>query len=85
MANGVSTSTQSMIEQAEEFASGLLELGLQPGDKVATISNNRPEWHIVDLGILLAGMINVPIYPTITEDDYEYIMNNAETKTLLYF
>lgn len=76
----VSISTQSMIEQAEAFASGLLEMGLQPGDKVGLISNNRSEWLIIDLGILLAGMINVPIYPTITEEDYQYILNNAEAK-----
>lgn len=76
----VPTSTQSMIEQAEALASGLIELGLQPGDKVGLISNNRSEWLITDLGILIAGMINVPIYPTITEEDYEYILNNAEVK-----
>ncbi len=76
----VSTSTQDFIEEAENFASALLEKGLQPGDKVALISNNRPEWHIIDLGILMAGMINVPIYPTITEEDYQYIMNDAECK-----
>lgn len=79
----VPTSTQSMIEQAMAFASGLLELGLQPKDKIGLISNNRPEWHIADLGILMAGMINVPIYPTITEEDYEYILNNAEVKLCL--
>ena len=79
----VPTSTQSMIDQAMSFASGLLELGLQPKDKVGLISNNRPEWHIADLGILMAGMINVPIYPTITEEDYEYILNNAEVKLCL--
>ena len=73
-------STQSFIDQAEAFASGLLELGLKSGDKIALISNNRPEWHIVDLGILLAGMISVPIYPTITSEDYDFIMNNAEVK-----
>jgi long-chain acyl-CoA synthetase len=76
----IPTSTASMIEQAEAFASGLLELGLQKGDTIGLIANNRPEWHIADLGILIAGMINVPIYPTITEEDYEYIMNDAEIK-----
>lgn len=76
-------STQEMIDQANAFASGLLEMGLQPLDKIALISNNRQEWHIADLGILLAGMINVPIYPTITEADYEYIMNDAEVKLCL--
>ncbi len=76
----VPISTQSMIDQAEELASGLIELGLKPGDKVGIISNNRSEWLITDLGILIAGMINVPIYPTITVKDYEYILNNAEVK-----
>lgn len=79
----VPTSTASMIEQAEAFASGLLELGLQKGDTIGLIANNRPEWHIVDLGILIAGMINVPIYPTITEEDYEYIMNDAAIKVCI--
>lgn len=79
----VPTSTKSMIDQATEFASGLLELGLNPGDKIGLISNNRPEWHIADLGILMAGMINVPIYPTITKEDYEYILTNAEVKLCL--
>lgn len=75
-----SISTQEFIEQANEIGAGLLELGLNPGDKVAIISNNRPEWHIVDLGILLAGLISVPIYPTITKEDYDFIMNDAEVK-----
>ena len=75
-----SISTEEFIQQAKEIGSGLLELGLEPGDKVAIISNNRPEWHIVDLGILMAGMINVPIYPTITKEDYDFIMNDAEVK-----
>ena len=76
----VKTSTESFHKQAEEVASGLLALGLQAGDKIALISNNRPEWHILDLGILFAGMISVPLYPTITAEDYSFIMNDAETK-----
>ncbi|KAA3650835.1 MAG: long-chain fatty acid--CoA ligase [Bacteroidetes bacterium] len=76
----VPTSTESFIDQAYQFGLGLLEKGLNPGDKVALISNNRPEWHIIDLGIAMAGMINVPIYPTITEEDYRYILNDSEAK-----
>lgn len=76
----VPTSTQTLIEEAENVAAALLEKGLKTGDKIALIANNRPEWHIIDLGILFAGMINVPIYPTITQEDYEYIMNDAECK-----
>ena len=44
------------------------------------ISNNRYEWHIMDIGILQIGAINVPIYPTISSEDYEYIFNHAELK-----
>ncbi len=76
----VPISTEDFINQAEETAVGFLEMGLNPGDKVALISNNRPEWHVIDLAIAIAGMINVPIYPTITEEDYQYIMNDAEVK-----
>ncbi len=76
----VTYSIQDVINQADEFSLGLLKLGIQPNDKIAIISNNRPEWHITDLGILQLGAINVPIYPTITEEDYAYIMNDAEVK-----
>jgi long-chain acyl-CoA synthetase len=76
----VTYSIQDVINQADEFSLGLLKLSIQPTDKIAIISNNRPEWHITDLGILQLGAINVPIYPTITEEDYAYIMNDAEVK-----
>ena len=57
----------------------MLKLGIKPGDKIAVIStNNRTEWNILDLGILQIGAINIPIYPTISEEDYEYIFNHAE-------
>lgn len=78
--NWISYSTEELIDTFECFGLGLLELGLERGDKVALISNNRPEWVISDLGILSSGCIDVPIYPTITEEDYEYIFNNAEIK-----
>lgn len=73
-------STQKVFEMANNFSLGLLKLGIQPGDKIAIIAENRPEWHISDLGMLQAGTINVPIYPTITEEDYQYILNDAEVK-----
>lgn len=74
-------STQEVIEKAEKLACGLLRLGIQPGDRIALIStNNRPEWHIIDLGILLLGCINVPVYPTITPEDYKYIFNDSACK-----
>lgn len=67
-------------QMANNISLGLLELGIKKGDKVATISNNRPEWNFIDMGILQTGAIHVPIYPTISEDDYRYILKHAEVK-----
>jgi long-chain acyl-CoA synthetase len=74
------TSTQSLVDQANAASRGMLAMGIGPGDKIAMISNNRTEWAIMDMAILQIGAINVPIYPTITEDDYRYIFNHAEIK-----
>jgi long-chain acyl-CoA synthetase len=72
------TSTASFIEQAEAMAGALIEMGVNKGDRIATITTvNRTEWNITDLAILLAGAVNVPLYPTISEADYEYILNHA--------
>jgi long-chain acyl-CoA synthetase len=76
----VTTSTESFVEQVNTFSRALLAMGIQPGDKIALISNNRPEWCIADMGILQIGAIDVPIYPTISSDDYRYIFNHAEIK-----
>ena len=74
------TSTESLIQQAEQASHGLLAMGIQPGDKVAMISNNRPEWVIMDMAILQIGAVDVPIYPTISKEEYAYIFNHAEIK-----
>ncbi|TBX68400.1 long-chain fatty acid--CoA ligase [Flavobacterium silvisoli] len=77
----VKTSTQEYINKANTISRALLRLGVQKNDKIAIISsNNRTEWHIMDIGILQVGAQNVPIYPTISEDDYEYILNHSEAK-----
>lgn len=68
---------------ATNFSYGLLALGLKPGDRVALVSNNRPEWNFIDMGISQAGMIHVPIYPTITAEEYEYILNDSQPKRIL--
>lgn len=67
-------------EFADHISYGLIKLGIKKGDKIATISNNRPEWNFIDMGIMQAGAIHVPIYPTISEDDYKYILKHAEVK-----
>ena len=76
----VTYSTQEYVDQANLISKGLLKMGIKPGDKIALISNNRPEWNIMDIGILQVGAIDVPVYPTISEDDYKFIFNDAEIK-----
>jgi long-chain acyl-CoA synthetase len=73
-------STKESIEIANKVSKSLLKLGLQPDDKVALISPNRPEWNFLDLGMLQVGVVNVPIYPTISEADYKFIFNDAGIK-----
>nr|WP_299337508.1 AMP-dependent synthetase/ligase [Allomuricauda sp.] len=75
------TSTKEYIDKANAISRGLLRLGVKPNDKIAIISmTNRTEWNIMDIGILQVGAQNVPIYPTISEDDYEYVLNHSEAK-----
>lgn len=77
----VKTSTEEYVRQANLISQGLIELGIQPNDKIGIISsNNRSEWHILDIGIQQIGAIGVPVYPTITENDYRYIFNDAKIK-----
>ena len=74
----IKTSTQEYIAQANAVSRALLRMGIKKDDKIAVISSsNRTEWNIMDIGILQTGAQNVPIYPTITEDDYEYILNHS--------
>ena len=76
-----STSTAEYASSADLVSAAFLNLKIKPQDKVAMISsNNRSEWCIVDVGILQAGAVNVPIYPTISQNDYEYILNHSESK-----
>ena len=71
-------SIDEYIELTNVISGALIELGVQPQDKVAVISNNRPEWNILDMAITQIGGVMVPIYPTISEADYKIILNNCE-------
>lgn len=73
-------SSAETLENIQTIALGLLELGLKPGEKVAIISGNRPHWNFVDFATQIIGGVTVPIYPTITIEDYEFIFENAEVK-----
>ncbi|NVK53788.1 MAG: long-chain fatty acid--CoA ligase [Flavobacteriaceae bacterium] len=75
-----SISSQEYVDKANQISRGLLRLGVKPNDKIAIIStNNRTEWNICDIGILQTGAQNVPIYPTISKEDYEYVLNHSES------
>jgi len=73
-------STNDFVDIGNSLSRGLLALGVKPGEKIAIVSNNRPEWNIVDLAALQIGAVSVPIYPTITSAEYGFIFNNAEIK-----
>jgi long-chain acyl-CoA synthetase len=76
-----SCSTQEFISTANKLSQGLLQLGLQKGDKIAIISTtNRPEWHFTDLACMQIGVVDIPVYPTISSKEYEFIFNHAEVK-----
>ncbi len=81
--NGIweKTGTAQYIQTAESLARGLLELGVKKGDTIASINSaNRPEWNFVDMAILMTGAVHVPVYPTISNEDYRFIFNEAGVK-----
>ena len=81
--NGVweSLNTQQFCNQSHQISRALLSLGIKPQDKIAMISStNRTEWNLIDIGLLAIGAVNVPLYPTITSEDYEYILNHSESQ-----
>ena len=78
--NWVKYSTQDVIDISNHISLGLLKLGMKKDDKIAIISSNRPEWNFVDYGIQKLGAVSVPMYPTITEEDYRFIFQDAGVK-----
>lgn len=80
--NWIKYSIKDYISHADNISYGLLKLGIKPGDNIATISGSRPEWNLVDMGIQQVGAIHVPIYPTISENDYKYILEHAGVKVI---
>jgi long-chain acyl-CoA synthetase len=75
-------STAEFRRQANLVSLGLLRLGLRKGDVVAIISENRPEWNFVDVGVIQIGCVVVPIYPNASQHDYEYVLSHAEAKVV---
>ncbi|WP_323755613.1 long-chain fatty acid--CoA ligase [Roseivirga sp.] len=75
-------STQEVIEKSTQLSFGLMSKGIQAGEKVAIISENRTEWNFADIAIQQIGAISVPMYPTISEDDYAFIFEHSECKLI---
>lgn len=72
--------TEDYIRIANNVSYGLLALGIKKGDKIATITNNRPEWNFMDMGMAQTGAVHVPIHPTLTIEELVYILNHSEAK-----
>ena len=76
-------SSHDYYKYAHFMAYGLMELGIQPGDRVITISNNCPEWNFIDMALALTGAVHVPVYPTLSVENYLHIFNHSGAKLLL--
>lgn len=70
-------------EIAHHFALGLLELGFKKGDKIVTVSNNRPQWNFVDMGMAMAGVVHVPAYTSMNAEEYAYILEHSGAKMVI--
>jgi long-chain acyl-CoA synthetase len=68
---------------AHQFALGLLELGFKKGDKIMTVTNNRPQWNFVDMGMSLAGLVHVPVYTSMNAEEYGYIMKHSDARMVI--
>lgn len=79
----VNYSTDDYIRFSNHFSYGLLDMGFEIGDKIATVSNNRPEWNFADMGMGQIGVVHVPIYPTISDTEYEHILKHSGAKIIL--
>ena len=73
---------RDFVKMTDTISQGLMGLGVAKGDRVAVISNNCPQWNMVDFAVQQIGAILVPIYPTVRQSDFEYILNHAEPKVV---
>lgn len=76
-------SVKDYVRYSHLIAYALTSLGYGKGDKVVTICNNRPEWNFTDMGLSMSGMVHVPVYPTLSADEYLYILNHCDAKIVI--
>ncbi len=75
-------SIQEYVDLTNQISYGMLKLGIEPGDRIGIVSNSRPEWNMLDFAAMQIGAISIPIYATISQDDYRYILNHSEMKMI---
>ena len=75
-------SSKEYIEYAFNIAYGLYEIGLRKGDMIITVSSNRPEWNFADMGMLMIGIVHVPVFAYLNTKEYEYIIQNSGAKLI---
>ncbi|MBE0654715.1 MAG: long-chain fatty acid--CoA ligase, partial [Bacteroidales bacterium] len=74
---------QQYNEMAHSFAYGLLELGFNKGDKIVTITNNRPEWNFADMGMAMTGVVHVPVYTSLGSEEYNHILQHSDARMVI--
>ena len=79
----VEYSTADYIDYSYNFSYGLLDLGLQKGDKIITVSNNRSEWNFVDMGMSMIGVIHVPVFTSLSTAEYQHIISHSEARLII--
>ena len=79
----VTYSSQQYIRNSNLIAYGLLALGMMKGDKVVTVTNNRPEWNFVDMGMTMTGVVHVPVFTSLSEEDYAYVLNHSDARMVI--
>lgn len=77
-----SISSKDLVDRIDRVSLGLLQAGIEAGDRLAILSSNRPEWNLVDLGAQQIGAITVPVYPRVSRDTYRFILQQVQARLL---
>lgn len=75
--------SKEYIDYSYNFCYGLYELGLRKGDKIVTVSSNRPEWNFIDMGMAMIGIVHVPVFTSLNTAEYEYIIKDSGAKLII--
>lgn len=76
-------SAREYIQNAHYMACGLIELGYGKGDKIASVSTNRPEWNMIDLGMAMVGVVHVPVFTSLNTEEYTYVLEHSDARAVM--